>query len=65
MSTSGRGSSLDRPDQVAQKHPVPEHGAELRAEKGGSVMYGEQSTGEVNLITLLVYPDSRSAVLCR
>ena len=36
------------PHQVTQKNPVPEPGAELRAEKGGLVMYGEQSTGDVN-----------------
>jgi hypothetical protein len=48
--TSGRGSSLDR-----HKNPVPEPGAELRAEKGGLVMDGEQSTGDVN---------SRPTVVC-
>src|SRR5215211_8110161 len=36
------------PHQVAQKNPVAEPGAELRAEKGGLIMYGKQSTGDVN-----------------
>ena len=36
------------PHQVAQKNPVPEPGAELRAEKGGLVMDGEESTANVN-----------------
>ncbi len=36
------------PHQVAQKSPIPEPGAELRAEKGGLVMYGEQSMHDVS-----------------
>ena len=41
------GPMEDGPLELVDR-PVPEPGAELRAEKGGLVMYGKQSTGDVN-----------------